>query len=76
VVTYNKASVPAVEYGAVDAVVVDECDKEYALTANEYIYRDWADGDLTQAGTYRVRAIYEDASKQLVSRQTAFHVMP
>jgi hypothetical protein len=74
-VTYNKASGSPVAYGTIDSTVTDEAGKEFTLTANEYIYRDWADGDLAQSGTYRVRAIYEDADKQLVSKQTAFHVM-
>jgi len=73
-VVFNKASISPVTYGTIDTTVTDENGHEFALTANEYVYRDWAEGDLDQAGTYRVRAIYEDADKQLVSKQTAFHV--
>ena len=72
---YNKASSSPVAYGSVSMTVTDERGNESDLTANEYIYRDWASGDLDQSGTYRVRALYRDSSKQLVSCQAAFHVM-
>ena len=63
------------QLGAMDTEMVDDRGVRYRLKANEYMYRDWADGDVDVPGRYRVRAVYVDASKELRSRQAVFQVV-
>jgi len=65
-----------VTLGVEDAEVVDSRGVRHRLKAGEYMYRDWADGDITEPGKYRVRAVYMDASKELRSPQVIFPVRP
>lgn len=62
--------------GAADDEVVDARGVTHQLQANEYLYRDWADGDIALHGRYRARAVYVDASRELRSLQVAFTVAP
>ena len=62
--------------GAVDAEVLDSRGVRHKLKANEYMYRDWADGDIDMPGRYRARAVYTGGSKELRSRQVVFRVAP
>ena len=73
-VEYNKAT--GVTLGSTDDTATDEKGRQYSLTANQYIYRDWQDGDLDQSGVWKVRAIYQDATKELTSKQVSFGVDP
>ena len=75
-VEFNKASANPVTLGATADTVTDEKGRQYSLAANQYIYRDWASGDLNQAGTYKVRAVYQDSTKELRSKQVCFSVCP
>jgi hypothetical protein len=65
-----------VTLGTEDAEVVDSRGVRRCLKANEYMYRDWLDGDITEPGKYRVRAVYIDPSKELRSLQVIFPVRP
>ena len=75
-VVFNKANASPVTLGDTAATVTDEKGREYALAANKYIYRDWADGDIDQSGTYRARAVYSDGSVELRSKPVCFSVCP
>lgn len=75
-VVYNKVSASPVEIGASDDVVTDEKGRQYGLAANMYIWRDWADGDIDQSGTYKARAVYTNGSVELRSKQICFSVCP
>jgi hypothetical protein len=63
------------QLGSMDAEVVDGRGVRHRLKANEYMYRDWEDGDVNIPGRYRARAVYVDSSKQLRSRQVVFQVI-
>ena len=70
--TFNKAT--GVTLGVADTTVTDERGVRYNLRANEYIFRDWLDGEINQSGRYRIRAVYQDALKELRSRQAILQV--
>lgn len=70
--TFTKTN--GVTLGVVDTTVTDERGVRYNLRANEYIFRDWQDGEINQSGKYRIRAVYNDALKELRSRQATLQV--
>jgi hypothetical protein len=74
--TFNKASTSPVSFIGADTTVTDERGTQHRLNANEFIYRDWEDGDLDQDGIYTARVIYNDGSTRLASSLAAFYVQP